>query len=917
MPPTVQSAPRLLRLAAIPLAFVVVLLAPALFGLRSLASTDQLYVQEPWSNQVDAPSDVTAGLTWDTYDFFQPRWIEQRERLLDGDLPMVGDTYPGAEPLASLPITGMLDPLHLPWLVLPGWLAPGFTKALQLLVALGGMAAWCRRLGLSRRAALVGGLAYASSGFITYWTGWPQSNTAAVIPVVFFAIEGVVQRPTARRAAGLAAAFAWLLATGFPSVALYTVFAAAPYALVRLAATRAWSVRSWRAPVVALVGAAVLGALLLVVQLQPLRDLVKWNLRRRDGQLNATIPVRRLLSTLFPHLEGIPNFHEGPRAEATSGQYFVGISAAGWALYGCTRIRHRLPRGVFAYCMVGLVAIFAVVVVGGPFLSAVQLLPFMSQNPVERMLTVASLLLAVLAAAGVEAWWLRDERHPWLSRTAAISLGAAGGGAVVMLAAVVSFRRWSIIPGSAALTLVMVAVAVGGTVWLWWRSRGGHGAVTRYGVPILVALEGVLFVLPNLGFVERDDFYPPSTSVSAAVALQGTDRVDGERVLPPGVGTAYGLRSFSGHGFITGEWYDLIDRVQDEATRSLTFSRFDFFGDEANNPVLDRVSVRYLFRPIGYLPGRAETADIAVDGGAAPAVSPGGPSSLTITASVVGPFRGFYVALPEAVVDGMRVAVTVDGEPQLSRPLDSDAGNTQFAVVVAAEDRGDTARTEVTITVTAAAGAVIVGSAAEGVTAQVVRPIDDGQRLVHVSDGAIWERLAALPRYRWASAAEVVVGKYPRLAWLATPQDADTVLLGAAPNTQPSGTGSVVSVDESEPEARSIRTDSDGPGLLVIADAYRNGWTAYVDGVETPVVRAEHALMAVEVPAGQHTVRFEYTPPGWPNAWRLSLLALLVVAVLATWPWWAARLRPLTDRLYTQRAEPAPSLPADEEPDEH
>ncbi|MEQ1703759.1 MAG: hypothetical protein ABMA25_26940, partial [Ilumatobacteraceae bacterium] len=91
---------RLLRLGALPLVFVVVLLAPALFGLRTLGGSDQLYRQQPWSNQADVPSSITGGLTWDTYDFFQPRWIEQRERLIEGDLPLMGDTYSGGEPLA-------------------------------------------------------------------------------------------------------------------------------------------------------------------------------------------------------------------------------------------------------------------------------------------------------------------------------------------------------------------------------------------------------------------------------------------------------------------------------------------------------------------------------------------------------------------------------------------------------------------------------------------------------------------------------------------------------------------------------------------------------------------------------------------------------------------------------------------------
>ncbi len=910
---------RLLGWSAIPVVFIVTLLAPGLFGLRSMAGVDQLYRQQPWSEQVGAPTDVTGGLTWDTYDQFQPRWLEERDRLWDGDLPLMGDTYPGGEPLASLPITGMLDPLHLPWLVLPPWMAPAFTKALQLIVAIGFTAGWCRRLGLSRRAGLVGGLAFATSGFITYWTGWPQSNTAAVIPVVFFAAEGVLRRPTARRAGGLALAFAWLLATGFPAVALYTVMVLVPYAGFRLwfgergGDTRARVPVAWIRRIGALAAGGLLGAVVLAVQLQPLRDLVAFNLSQRSGRASRDIESWRFLfGSVFPHLQGIPNWHEGTLSEPTSGQYFIGLVTLALVAFTCTRRHSRLPRGVRPFLAGAAVFIHAVIFIGGPFLLVLRPVPFFDQNPAQRMGSVAGLLLAVLAAAGAEAWWHGDEaRWPWMPTASKVLAG------LVLFAGVgIAIHRWGAIPGAALVTVATMAALVIGCWWLlrdarrdsWWA---------RLGIPVLVALEGFAFIAPNLPFIHRDEFFPPSTSLAAMKELQGTDRVDAERTLHPGVGSVYGLRTASGHSFATSSWLELVQAVQPDSTISLTFHRFNFFGEEAANPILDRLSVRYLLRPVGYLPGLAEPVEVVVAAGDEPVLSANSPSSLTISASVVGPFRGFYVALSEPVVDGMRVSVTVDGEQQLSRPLDSDMGNSQFAVVVAGEDRGPAARTGVTMTVTASGGKQLT---ATGVTAQVVRATDDGQRLVHASDGAVWEQLEALPRYRWASDAVVVTDTPAAVGWLAQQQPADTVLLEAPPAVAPSGTGEVVAIEESEPEARVIRTDSTGPGLLVVADAYRNGWTASVDGVPTPVLRADHALMAVQVPAGQHTVLLEYTPPGWPTAWRLSLLATLLAIALVMWPWWSrclprGVLSPWSTWTARRRSTSPPAAPALESTD--
>jgi hypothetical protein len=396
-----------------------------------------------------------------------------------------------------------------------------------------------------------------------------------------------------------------------------------------------------------------------------------------------------------------------------------------------------------------------------------------------------------------------------------------------------------------------------------------------------------LFVLPNLGFIDPADAYPQSTTITAAVALQGHDRVGEERVGHPGVAPVYGLRTVSGHAFITGEWYDLLQQVQPSSTISLTFSRLAFYGNEGLHPVLDRLAVRYLLRPLAYLPGTTEPADFiaTIDG-----------DQVVLRGTVVGPFRGFMVAPAGGVPADASFRVLVDGVDTTGRPLTFDAGNAAFAATVAGEFRTEVEATAIEIVISAPGAA----SWATGEFAtSIVRPIDDGQRLVHTSDGAIWERLDALHRYRWASDIAVQASPDEQLAWLNGPQDADTVLLDAQPAVEPSGEGEVVGIDDDEPEDRTIRTQSSGPGMLVIADAFRNGWTATVDGIETPVLRADHALMAVAVPAGAHTVRLEYTPPGWPMAWLISLLAVLVVLVLAVWPWlsrraasrWATRAR--------------------------
>jgi hypothetical protein len=84
-----------------------------------------------------------------------------------------------------------------------------------------------------------------------------------------------------------------------------------------------------------------------------------------------------------------------------------------------------------------------------------------------------------------------------------------------------------------------------------------------------------------------------------------------------------------------------------------------------------------------------------------------------------------------------------------------------------------------------------------------------------------------------------------------------------------------------EPERVEIATDSPRDGFLVFSDTYRPGWSALVDGVKAPILRAHAAFRAVRVPAGKHRVLFLYRPASLRLGAAVSLLAL---AVLVLWP---------------------------------
>jgi hypothetical protein len=57
-----------------------------------------------------------------------------------------------------------------------------------------------------------------------------------------------------------------------------------------------------------------------------------------------------------------------------------------------------------------------------------------------------------------------------------------------------------------------------------------------------------------------------------------------------------------------------------------------------------------------------------------------------------------------------------------------------------------------------------------------------------------------------------------------------------------------------------LRSRTQGPAFLVLADTHYPGWRAEVDGVEAPILRVNGVLRGLALPAGRHVVRFTFRP---------------------------------------------------------
>jgi len=77
-----------------------------------------------------------------------------------------------------------------------------------------------------------------------------------------------------------------------------------------------------------------------------------------------------------------------------------------------------------------------------------------------------------------------------------------------------------------------------------------------------------------------------------------------------------------------------------------------------------------------------------------------------------------------------------------------------------------------------------------------------------------------------------------------------------------------------------INVSSPHTATLLVLDTYYPGWVAAVNGRQTVIRRANVAFRAVEVPAGESTVDFDYRPQSLTQGTALTLLSLGVLGTL-------------------------------------
>lgn len=95
-----------------------------------------------------------------------------------------------------------------------------------------------------------------------------------------------------------------------------------------------------------------------------------------------------------------------------------------------------------------------------------------------------------------------------------------------------------------------------------------------------------------------------------------------------------------------------------------------------------------------------------------------------------------------------------------------------------------------------------------------------------------------------------------------------------------------VAISHYEADRIDLNVSASAPALLMLSEVWDPGWVASVSGNPAPILIADHALRAIPVPEGRHTVVLRYDPPSLRLGLAITILtaaAMMAAAIVIGW----------------------------------
>ncbi len=875
----------------------------------------------------------------DIYLFFYPVRSAYVNALRESRLPLWIPEMMAGYPLYGEGQVAALYPLNpLLYFFLPIDLATNYAILLHLAWAALGMYAFLRALKFQPASACFAAFALAGGGFFSArLVHMTVIATSAWMPWIFWAWERHEQTTERgkrwRWFAALCLFSALQLLAGHPQFALFTALMLGAYAVVRwergaqnaresvadnFRALRAFSKYfdfSRLIPVIFFFG---IGALIAGVQLAPMLELTALS-DRAKGLLpkffNAySLRLPHYLMLLHPFLLGNP--YPGISVETIG---YIGVLPIFCALAAPFVVR---DRRVFFFLALALGSLWLALGDQNTFYRGLRYLPILNFFRVPaRFFFPFSFAAAILAAITFD-YFLQRARASAFTR-AQKSLAAGG---VVLIAALIGLIPWTPLEIFLAIWTWLPLALFLLAAWIILGARRGLFARATLAMLALtltlldLALFGAVYAKTYNAATPVADFYAPPQSSAALTGLtRAGARIYTDYWIEPWMSVmreSYFSNSSILQGIPSARGY----------TPLLLQRNVDYL-DNMNAAMLNLIGVKYFLKP-QLLPVDAVTEgndlknEFALDlVGFGATFAPTAATKIRVHSSMaqsVGFANGFVVAnVILFLEDGTRRVLPLRAGMQTAEwayersdvraqaqhalppvattfpassafPVEKHLGHTFLGEWDLARDGKPVTLTGISIEPTIARGLLYVERieflAPDGKAISLAHLIgkSDQQLVYRTNEVAIFENADALPRAFIVHRAEIV-GDDAVLQRMRQPDfdpraqiflaDGAAAMNGGAPRADERA--QIVAYQN---ERVVLEVHASAEGYVVLTDTWFPGWIARVDGIETPIARADYIFRAVRVSAGAHRIEFEYQPVSLVVGAGVSVAGLLALA---------------------------------------
>lgn len=550
-----------------------------------------------WNNLI-AGVPFKNGLLSDVVSIIYPWRIYGIDLIKQGVFPLWIPQALGGAPLAANFQSGLFYPLNIIFFVFSNISAWSIYVIIQPVMASVFCYLFLKNLKISTFSSLIGGLAFAFSGFMMVWYEYGIVGHAGLwLPLLLLMVDRLGDKVSFKWLFLSAIFVSMSVLAGYPQIAIYSLAVCSAYALYRY-------FQSKKKGTLIVFPAMVIGVLLSSIQILPGLELMRLSIRQSDPTalsfFSGIIPLKNLLLSLAPDFFGHPaTLNWWGNAAYNETTFYIGVFGIIFAVFAfLTRAKPGSSLTFFRLLLV----VSSFLVFDNPisrFFSQLEL-PGLSAASAGRYLFLVDFSLSILAAYGLEFFFNKQNKKTLVFVVLTTAVLFAGLWALVLLGSkyLYSGPVWkmnlSVSQRNLILPSLIACVFIGMAAVYYFFSKESKTRIFLFKTIILFI---IVFDLFRFGwkynpYVPMGYLYPETPITSFLQKQEGLYRFFG--LIPQSMFIPYGLLSAEGYDPLMIKRYsEFAQRINEEKFENISSGSRWINVNRRESPLVNLLGIKY------------------------------------------------------------------------------------------------------------------------------------------------------------------------------------------------------------------------------------------------------------------------------------------------------------------------------------